>query len=334
MTMNPATAFPAFRIHNDAAGYHARIEPMRADDLSPGEVLVKVAYSSVNYKDALAGTGKGKILRRFPLNGGIDVAGYVAASTDASFKEGDQVLCTGGGLSEIRDGGYAGYVRLESKSTIPLPTGLTLRESMALGTAGFTAALSLFQMVRNGQTPDMGPVVVTGATGGVGSLSIDILTRAGFEAHAITGKVEQFDYLIDLGAQQCIARKELYWGQRPLETARWAGAIDNVGGDMLAGLTRVIHPYGNIASCGLAASADLATTVMPFILRGISLLGIASTSTARAVREQVWEHLAGDWKPAHLDKIAIGEVSLEGLPAIFATMLAGESVGRTVVKTE
>ncbi len=325
------TTFPAFRIRNDAAGYRAGVEPMRVDELSPGEVLVKVAYSSVNYKDALAGTGKGKILRQFPLNGGIDVAGYVAASTDPAFKEGDQVLCTGCGLSETRDGGYAQYARLESKWAIPLPAGITLRESMALGTAGFTAALSLFQMVRNGQTPEMGPIVVTGATGGVGSLAVDILTCAGFEAHAITGKIEQFDYLIGLGAKQCIARNELYWGQRPLETARWAGAIDNVGGDMLAGLTRVIRPYGNIASCGLAASADLATTVMPFIIRGVSLLGIASAGTARAIREQVWEHLAGDWKPAHLATIANRDVALADLPAIFDTMLAGASVGRTVV---
>jgi putative YhdH/YhfP family quinone oxidoreductase len=324
--------FPAFRIHNDASGHRAGIEEMRVDELSPGEVLVKVAYSSINYKDALAGTGEGKILRVFPLNGGIDLAGYVAASNDPAFKEGDQVLCTGCGLSEIRDGGYAEYARIESKWTIPLPAGLTLRESMALGTAGFTAALSLFQMMRNGQTPPMGPIVVTGATGGVGSLSIDILTRAGFEAHAITGKVEQFDWLIGLGAKQCIAREGLYWGQRPLEAARWAGAIDNVGGDMLAGLTRVIRPYGNIASCGLAASADLATTVMPFIIRGLSLLGVASAGTARPIREQIWQLLATDWKPAHLETIANREAVLADLPGIFATMLAGGSLGRTVVR--
>jgi acrylyl-CoA reductase (NADPH) len=330
--MNTPTNFQAFRIHNDASGYRAGIESMRSDDLSPGEVLIKVAYSSINYKDALAGTGRGKILRRFPLNGGIDVAGYVVASTDPAFKEGDQVLCTGCGLSETRDGGYAQYARLESKWTIALPAGLTLRESMALGTAGFTAALSLYQMVRNGQTPSMGPIVVTGATGGVGSLAIDILTRAGFEAHAITGKVEQFDWLIELGAKQCIAREGLHWGQRPLETARWAGAIDNVGGDMLAGLTRVIQPYGNIAACGLAASADLATTVMPFILRGLSLLGVASAGTGRAIREQVWEHLAGDWKPAHLNQIASREVALVDMPSVFDTMMAGGSLGRTVVR--
>ena len=327
-----AQTFQAFRIHDDNGAHRAGIEEMRLDDLSPGEVLVKVAYSSINYKDALAGTGKGKILRKYPLNGGIDVAGYVAASSDPAFKEGDGVLCTGCGLSETRDGGYAQYARLESKWTIPLPAGLSLRESMQLGTAGFTAALALWQMERNGQTPDMGPVVVTGATGGVGSLAIDILTRAGFEAHAITGKVEQFDYLIGLGAKQCIAREGLYWGQRPLETARWAGAIDNVGGDTLAGLTRVIKPYGNIATCGNAASIELATTVMPFIIRGLSVLGVASAGTARAIRDEVWNRLAGAWKPAHLQTIAQREIDLAALPGAFAALIEGQSLGRTVVR--
>ncbi len=324
--------FSAFRIHADRDNYRAGIEEMRIDDLSPGEVVVKVAYSSVNYKDALAGTGKGKILRESPLNGGIDAAGYVAASTDPKFKEGDQVLCTGCGLSETRDGGYAQYARLESKWTIRLPTGLTLRESMILGTAGFTAALSLFRMRQNGQVPEMGPIVVTGATGGVGSLAIDILTRAGFEAHAISAKLDHFDDLIALGAKQCISRKDLYWGQRPLEATHWAGAIDSVGGDMLSGLTRVIKPYGNIACCGLVATPELQTTVMPFILRGVSLLGIASAGTARNIRDEIWEHLATDWKPAHLVRIATREVGLSDLPGVFATMLASGSFGRTTVK--
>lgn len=324
--------FRAFRIRNDDAGYRAGIEEMRADDLTPGEVLVKVAWSSVNYKDALAGTGKGKILRRFPLNGGIDLAGHVAASSDPAFKEGDEVLCTGCGLSETRDGGFAQYARLESRWAIPLPQGLSLRESMQIGTAGFTAALALTQMIRNGQTPAMGPIVVTGATGGVGSLAIDILSRAGFEAHAITGKVDQFDYLIGLGARQCIAREGLHWGQRPLESARWAGAIDNVGGDMLAGLTRVMQPYGNIATCGNAASIELATTVMPFIIRGLSVLGVASAGTARVLRDQVWEHLSGAWKPAHLATIAGRETDLAGLPETFARLLAGGAHGRSIVR--
>lgn len=331
MSENAQAPFNAFRIHADRDNHRAGIEQIRTDDLSAGEVLIKTAYSSVNYKDALAGTGKGRILRESPLNGGIDVAGYVVASTDASIKEGDQVLCTGCGLSETRDGGYAEYARLQAKWTIPLPAGLTLRESMVLGTAGFTAALSLYRMLQNDQTPQMGPIVVTGATGGVGSLAIDILTRAGFEAHAISGKLEHFDYLIALGAKQCISRKDLYWGQRPLETSRWAGAIDNVGGDLLAGLTRVIHPYGNIASCGNAASIELATTVMPLIIRGVSLLGIASAGTARHIRDAIWQHLASDWHPAHLDRIATREVGLDGLPAVFDSALTGGSFGRTVV---
>ncbi len=330
--MSHEAPFRAFRIHDEGGQHRAGIEEMQVGELTPGEVLVKVAWSSVNYKDALAGTGNGKILRRHPLNGGIDAAGYVAASTDPAFREGDAVLCTGSGLSETRDGGFADYVRLESKWTIPLPSGLTLREAMILGTAGFTAALSLYRMQQNGQTPAQGPIVVTGASGGVGMLAIDMLTRAGYEAHAITGKLEQFETLIGLGARQCIARTDLHWGQRPLETARWAGAIDNVGGEMLAGLSRVIQPYGNIASCGNASGIALATTVMPFIIRGVSLLGIASAGTARAIRDDIWSHLADDWKPRHLDRIATSEVTFDELPDVFARMIAGGSRGRCLVR--
>jgi putative YhdH/YhfP family quinone oxidoreductase len=326
----PAT-FRAFRIHQ-SDGHRAGVEALSLDDLSPGEVVVRAEWSSVNYKDALAGTGEGKILRRFPLVGGIDVAGHVVASTDPRFREGDPVLCTGSGLSETRDGGYSEYVRLQADWTIPLPAGLGLREAMVLGTAGFTAGLSLLRMEQNGQSPAMGPVVVTGATGGVSMLAIDILTRAGYEAHAITGKFEHLDFLTRLGARQVINRKDMHWGPRPLETALWAGAIDSVGGDTLAGLTRVIHPYGNIASCGLAGGHALNTTVMPFIIRGVSVLGIASAGTARAQREQVWERLAGPWKPAHLDAICTRETTLDELPQVFPTMLAGGSFGRTVVR--
>jgi acrylyl-CoA reductase (NADPH) len=331
--MTIPTTFPAFRIHSDDRGTHrAGVESISLADLSPGEVVVKAAYSSVNYKDALAGSGEGKILRRFPLVGGIDAAGYVAASSDPAFREGDAVLCTGSGLSESRDGGYSEYVRLESKWTIPLPDGLTLREAMILGTAGFTAALSLYRMEQNGQSPAMGPVVVTGATGGVGMLAIDLLTLAGYEAHAITGKLDRLDFLTALGARQVISREGLHWGQRPLEAASWAGAIDNVGDEMLAGLTRVIRPYGNIASCGLARGPELHTTVMPFIIRGVSLLGIASAGTARDIRDELWRRLAGPWRPAHLDRICTAETTLDGLPTVFARMLAGGSFGRTLVK--
>ncbi|MCB1554917.1 MAG: YhdH/YhfP family quinone oxidoreductase [Xanthomonadales bacterium] len=324
--------FRAFRIHSSGRDdYRAGIESIKLDDLSPGEVVIKTAFSSVNYKDALAGTGKGRILRRYPLNGGIDVAGHVVASTDPAFKEGDAVLCTGCGLSETRDGGYSEYARLESKWTIPLPSGLSLRESMILGTAGFTAALALYRMEQNEQAPEMGPIVVTGATGGVGMLAIDILTRAGYEAHAITGKFDKLDTLIAIGAKQVVSRKDLYWGQNPLEKAMWAGAIDNVGDEMLSGLSRVIQPYGNIASCGLAGGHTLATTVMPFIIRGVSLLGIASAGTARHTRDAVWKRLAGPWKPAHLDSICTAEIGLDALGAHFPTMLEGGSFGRTLV---
>jgi acrylyl-CoA reductase (NADPH) len=326
-----ADRFRGFRIHADG-GHRAGIESLTLADLTPGEVVIRAAYSSVNYKDALAGTGTGKILRRFPLVGGIDVAGHVVASTDARFREGDAVLCTGSGLSETRDGGYSEIVRLQADWTIPLPAGLDLREAMILGTAGFTAGLSLLRMEQNGQVPDQGPVVVTGATGGVGSLALAILARAGYEAHAISGKAEHADWLRGLGAREVFPRDTLADATRPLENARWAGAIDNVGDPALAALTRLIQPYGNIASCGLAGGAGLATTVMPFIIRGVSLLGIASAGTARGQREQVWERLAGAWKPAGLAAICTRECPLDDLPSVFPGMLAGGSVGRTVVR--
>ena len=323
--------FPAFRIHEDASGYHAAIEDVSVDDLSTGEIVIEAEYSSVNYKDALAGTGKGKILRRFPLVGGIDVAGRVVSSTDTRLREGDPVLVTGCGLSETRDGGYSRYARIESQWAIPLPAGLSLREAMILGTAGFTAGLALYRMLDNRQAPESGPLCVTGATGGVGSLAVDIFSRAGFEVHAVSGKPEHADYLRAIGARQVLARDALAT-TRPLESARFGGGLDNVGGPMLASLLAQTAPDGNVASAGLAASHALDATVMPFIIRGVSLLGIASAGTGRAIREAVWQHLASDWKPAHLDRICTREVDLDGLPAVFDTMLAGGSLGRTLVR--
>ncbi|PJK01422.1 oxidoreductase [Lysobacteraceae bacterium NML75-0749] len=323
--------FQAFRIHNDEAGYRSSVETLPLDALSAGDVIIKTAYSSVNYKDALAGTGKGKILRRFPLVGGIDVAGHVVQSRDSHFREGDAVLVTGCGLSETRDGGYAQYLRLESKSVIPLPAGLSLREAMILGTAGFTAALALLRMEENRQHPALGPVAVTGATGGVGSLALSIFSKAGYEVHAISGKADQHDYLKSLGAAQVLGR-EVLDTQAPMLSARFGGALDNVGGTMLASLLAQTVPYGNVASAGLAASAELPATVMPFIIRGVSLLGVASAGTAREIREQVWEKLSNQWKPENLDGICTREVTLDGLPEVFDMMLAGHSLGRTVVK--
>lgn len=324
--------FRAFRIHHDDAGYRADVENMSTDALSPGELLVKVAYSSVNYKDALAGTGKGRILRSYPLNGGIDLAGQVVASTDPAFKEGDSVLCTGSGLSETRDGGYAEYARLDARWAIALPRGLTLRESMILGTAGFTAALALLRMRDNRQTADLGPIAVTGASGGVGMLAIDIFTRAGYTVHAISGKADHFDFLRSLGAVECIDRHQLAFSGKPMDSVRFGGALDNVGGSMLSGLLPLISPYGNVAICGNAGGIELHSTVMPFIIRGASLLGIASAGTARDIRDEIWGRLASAWKPVHLERIATREIGLDELPGTFSRMLAGDSFGRTVVR--
>ncbi|MCB1642211.1 MAG: acryloyl-CoA reductase, partial [Xanthomonadales bacterium] len=280
----------------------------------------------------LAGTGKGKICRSYPMVGGIDVAGYVVASRDDRFREGDAVLLTGSGLSETRDGGYSEYARVQAEWAVPLPTGLSMREAMGIGTAGFTAALCLWRMLANGQKPAAGPVVVTGASGGVGTLALDIFSRAGFEMHAITGKPQHFDFLKGIGARQCVSREGLYWGQRPLESTSWAGAIDNVGGDMLSGLTRVIQPWGSIASCGLAGGTELHTTVMPFIIRGVSLLGINSAQTPYPIRAELWQHLGSDWKPKHLQQIVTNEVGLDELSSVFEQILSGQSFGRTLVK--
>lgn len=331
MTSIPET-FQAFRIHNDDDGYRSGVDTVSLDDLSDGDVTIRTHYSSVNYKDALAGTGKGKIASVFPIVGGIDVAGTVVESRDERFGEGDEVLVTGCRQSQQRDGGYSEYLQLENSSVIRLPEGLSLRESMIIGTAGFSAALGLYRMESAGQRPDMGPILVTGATGGVGSLAIDIFTRAGYEVHAISGKVEAFDYLESLGAKQCISRHDLHWGQRPLEKARWAGAFDNVGGDMLSGITRVIGFYGNIASCGLAGGHELQTTVMPFILRGVSLLGVSSENCPYDIRARLWKRLAREWKPSQLEQICSEEIRLDNLTETFESMLAGRAFGRKIVK--
>ncbi|MET4617603.1 acrylyl-CoA reductase (NADPH) [Stenotrophomonas sp. 2619] len=325
--------FNAFRIHQDEHGHRSGIEAIGLDQLNPGEVVIRAQWSSVNYKDALAGTGKGRILRRFPLVGGIDVAGTVVASTDPAYREGDAVLATGCGLSETRDGGYSQYVRLAASAVIAQPAGLSPREAMVLGTAGFTAALALLRMTDNRLTPAHGPLAVTGATGGVGSLAVDIFSRAGFEVHAVSGKADQADYLHGLGASQVLPREALATG-KPMESARFGGGLDNAGGPMLASLLAQTVPYGSVVSAGLAASPALDMTVMPFIIRGVSLLGVSSAAAPRALREQVWEKLAGDWKPRHLATICTREVGLDGLADVFEAMLTGGAVGRTVVRID
>lgn len=323
--------FKAFRIHNDAEGYRSGIEYIGIDDLSEGDVTIRGEWSGINYKDALAATGKGQILRSFPLIGGIDVAGEVVASESEKFSPGDKVLVTGCHLSETRDGGYTQYLRLDSRDIVPLPAGLTTREAMGVGTAGFTAAISMYRMEALGQTPEAGPVVVTGASGGVGSFAIDMMTHAGYEMHAITGKVDQFDYLEELGAKQCISRHDLHWGQRPLETPRWAGCIDNVGGDTLAGISRVIDLWGNIAVCGMAGGVGLHATNLPMILRGVSLIGISSNNTPYDIRRILWDRIANEWRPQHFDLIVRTETDLDNLSDAFETLMSGNSLGRIVV---
>ena len=323
--------FKAFRIHNDAEGYRSGIENIGIDNLSEGDVVIRGEWSGINFKDALAATGKGKILQKYPLVGGIDVAGEVISSESERFSPGDKVLVTGCNLSEKRDGGYSQYLRLDSNSVIPLPAGLTSREAMGIGTAGFTAAISLYRMEALGQTPEAGPIVVTGASGGVGSFAIDILTRVGYEVHAITGKVDQFDYLEELGARQCISRHDLHWGQQPLESTRWAGCIDSVGGDMLAGISRVIDLWGNIAVCGMAGGIGLNATNLPLILRGVSLIGISSNNAPYDIRKILWDRLANEWRPRHLESIVNNEVCLDDLGEAFELLIKGNALGRTVV---
>ena len=325
-------AFKAFRIHERDGRIAAGFEQMDVAALTPGDVVIRVRYSSINYKDALAATGAGRILRKYPLNGGIDLSGEVVASTDARYQPGQQVLVTGCSLSETVDGGYAEIARIAGDSVIALPQGIDLQQAMALGTAGFTAALAIHRMEHNGQTPARGPIVVTGATGGVGSIAVDLLAGRGYEVVAVSGKPEADDHLKSLGAKRILRRQEIDVGKRPMEAVLFAGAIDNVGGELLTWLTRTVDFWGNIASIGLAASPKLETTVLPFILRGINLLGINSSATPRNVRLDVWKRLASDLRPRHFDRLVTRTIGFDELPAAFDDYIKGRVVGRTVVK--
>lgn len=324
--------FKAFRIHSeDGRNVEARLEEITLDDLCDGEVVIRGAYSSINYKDALAATGAGRILRRFPLVGGIDIAGTVVSSSDPRVAEGDEVIVNGCGLSETHDGGFAEYARVRGEWTTPMPTGLDARMAMGLGTAGFTAALAIHRMEQNGQAPEQGPIAVNGATGGVGSVAIDMLSQRGYSVTALTSKSTADEYLKDLGAATVSNLKELEFGERPLEKAIWGGAIDNLGGDVLGWLTRTTKPFGNIASIGLVIGIELSTTVMPFILRGVSLLGINSVEVPRDLRITVWNRIADDLAPVHLDRIVNREIALADLPGYFSDYIDGNVTGRTIV---
>ncbi len=322
--------FKAYRVFNDGR-IRGELTEISLNDLDRGEVLLRASFSSVNYKDALAATGAGKIMRRFPMTGGIDVAGEVAASTDPRFREGDRVLVTGYGMSEDHDGGYSQWVRVPADWVVPLPSGLSLWEAMGIGTAGLTAALSIHRMEANGLRPENGPVMVTGATGGVGSLAVDVLAGMGYEVTAVTGKDEEHDFLRRLGAKSVLSRHDLRMGERPLEKALWAGAVDPVGGELLSWLTRTTLQHGSIASCGLAGGTMLNTSVMPFILRSVNLLGINTGYFSMDLRRELWERLAGDMRPRYLEEIS-QTIDMEQLPDIFGQFLQGSAKGRTVVR--
>ncbi len=324
--------FKAYRIHERDGKIAAGFETLSVDDLTAGEVVVKVQYSGINYKDALAATGKGKILRKYPLNGGIDLAGEVAESADARFAAGDGVLVVSAGLSETMDGGYAEFARLPADCVMKLPAGMSAFDAMAIGTAGYTAGLAIVRMEDNGQRPDLGPVLVSGASGGVGSIAVDMLAGSGYAVTALTGKPEARDFLGELGAGDFVDRNTLETGGRPLEKALWGGAVDNVGGDVLAWLTRTVQPYGNIASIGLAGGHKLETTVMPFILRGVSLIGVNCGLMPAEMAGRTWKRLAGDLKIRNLDKIVTRTIDFAQLPEAFDGYLAGTVTGRTVVK--
>ena len=324
--------FRAFRIDEQDGKIAAGFQELGVDDLTDGNVVVRVTHSTINYKDALAATGKGRILRRYPLNGGIDFAGVVVSSEDEEFQPGMEVLMNGCGLSETVDGGYSEYARVDSQGLVAVPEGMSCVDAMRIGTAGYTAALAVHRMEQSGQAPDLGPVVVTGATGGVGSIAVDILAGRGYEVVAVTGKSAEEDYLKAIGASRILLRDDIDFGKRPMEKAQWAGAIDNLGGDYLAWLTRTMAYGGNIASIGLAASHELNTTVIPFILRAVCLLGINSVDTPRDLRRTVWRRIGNDLKPQHLDTIGHRTISFDELPGAFQAYIDGTVTGRTVVE--
>jgi acrylyl-CoA reductase (NADPH) len=325
------TAYRAFKVSDDAGTIRGQIVELTREALPPGEVVIHAEYSSVNYKDALAATGAGKIMRRLPLVGGIDVAGTVDSSSEARFRKADPVLVTGYELGVSHDGGFAEYVRVPADWVVPMPPGLSALDAMTIGTAGFTAALSVLEMEKNGLSPDQGPVIVTGATGGVGSMGVACLAARGYKVTALTGKEGADEYLRSLGAHDVLSRGRVPLGTRPLEKATWAGALDAVGGEILAWLTRTMMYGGTIACSGLTAGTDLHTTVLPFILRGVKLLGIDSVACPMERRREVWRQLARDLRPAPLAAMA-HLIPLDELPQAFDTLLAGRARGRYVVR--
>lgn len=324
--------FTAFLIDKQGDTVRGQLGQLTEEQLDAGEVVIRVHYSSINFKDALAATGTGKIIRRFPCVGGIDMSGEVVESMDARFRPGDMVIATSFDIGVSHHGGYAQFARVPAKWVLPLPAGLTLFEAMALGTAGFTAALGIVRMEDNGLAPANGPVIVTGATGGVGSLAIDMLAKVGYEVVALTGKATEQDYLRGLGASDIKLTSSINHEKvRPLEAGQWAGAVDNVGGPILHWVLATMKQAGTVASVGNAASSKLDTTVFPFILRGVSLLGVDSGYMGFPMRQRVWDRLASDLKPRHLNEVT-RTIGLDALPSAFDDFVKGRIKGRVVVR--
>ncbi len=299
--------------------------------LKDGEVLIKSEYSSINYKDALGVTGRGMIFKKSPMTGGIDVAGTVAESRDEKFKLGDAVLVTGCGLGESYDGGYAEFVIAHSSRIVARPAGLTAREAMTFGTAGFTALLCLERMETNGQTPDMGPILVTGASGGVGQFAVKFFAEKKYRVWAMSGKKNLQKRLLAIGAEKVVAPDEYVLAKRPLEKVQLGGVVDNVGGKILAGVIPQVELWGNVACVGLAESAELHATVMPLILRGVSLLGTSSNNTNWPLRLKIWQRLAAEFKSG-LAEFVSEEIALDQIVPTSLRMLSRQTAGRILVK--
>ena len=324
--------YRALLVKQEQSACKASLCQRTALPIAANDVLIEVHYSSINYKDALAVCGRPGVMRHYPMVGGIDAAGVVVESASKLFKAGDSVVVTGYGLSQTHDGGYAEYLCVPAAWVVPLPPGLSLYEAMILGTAGYTAALSIQRLQDNGQQPGMGPLVVTGATGGVGSCAINMLSGIGYEVIALSGKHDKQAYLRKLGAAECLDRTAVHVPDKPLARATWGGAIDSLGGEVLSWLLSTVRPYGNIATCGLALDSDLSTTVMPFILRGVSLLGIASAESAMPLRMKIWHRLAEELKPRDLEDMVTALVPLDEVVHVAESMLAGKTSGRYVVQ--
>lgn len=316
---------------NSSGSIRPALKEVSLDSLPAHEVLIRVEYSSLNYKDALSATGNRGITRNYPHTPGIDACGTVIYSADQSFKKGDQVLVCGYDLGMNTPGGFGQYIQVPADWVMPLPEGLSMSESMMLGTAGFTAALALHKMEMNGQKPGNGPVLVTGAGGGLGSLAINILSRSGYQVIAATGKTSAHEYFKSIGAAQVIDREQVTdKSGKLLLRQRWAGVIDTVGGNILSTAIRACQPHGNVAVCGNASSFELAVNVYPFILNGVNLLGIDSATCPMELRKQVWKKLADDWRPEAL-KIISREISLEALPEHIHLLLEGKIRGRMYI---